>query len=168
MTVCPTCGAAREGKSTICRACGNDLPSAPRQRPVRAGVPSPAASGGNADSPGVGRVVRDPFVQPDGQFRMMVGDGPEIVLAAGNEYNLGRDPTFCPIGATFGPNISEQHACVWVADGRCFVRDLDSTNGTRVNGMPIAPGMDHEVSDGDLIGLAVKNMVVLRVSRDTE
>ena len=48
-------------------------------------------------------------------------------------------------------SISRAHAQLSVEAGRFHVRDLNSTNGTKVNGQPIA---DASLSDGDSIGLA--------------
>jgi pSer/pThr/pTyr-binding forkhead associated (FHA) protein len=45
-------------------------------------------------------------------------------------------------------NASRRHAEIRVVDGRHQLTDLKSTNGTRVNGMPIG---QHTLSYGDLI-----------------
>ena len=48
------------------------------------------------------------------------------------------------------PHISEQHASLRFTDGVFTLADLDSTNGTRLNGEPVHKS---ELADGDRIGL---------------
>ncbi len=66
------------------------------------------------------------------------------------EHLVGRDDGL-PIKMPIGP-VSGQHALLRVtADGRAFVRDLNSSNGTHVNGNRLAPEHDKEVRPGDEI-----------------
>lgn len=48
------------------------------------------------------------------------------------------------------PAISGEHAVIVMADGDALLEDLDSTNGTRVNGQPVRT---HFLRDGDVIEL---------------
>lgn len=48
------------------------------------------------------------------------------------------------------PNVSRQHALVYWEDGRLFIRDLGSTNGTLVNGRQVTSAI---VTDGDVISV---------------
>jgi hypothetical protein len=48
------------------------------------------------------------------------------------------------------PNISRRHAVIYWEAGRAFVKDLDSTNGTLLNGRPIA---SEALQDGDVLTL---------------
>ena len=74
-------------------------------------------------------------------------DGPgreAIVIRAGNRVReftrsrviLGRarDVDF----QLDDPNVSRRHAALYWSEGRVMVEDLDSTNGTMVNGYPIS------------------------------
>jgi pSer/pThr/pTyr-binding forkhead associated (FHA) protein len=54
------------------------------------------------------------------------------------------------------PHISEQHASIRFDDGTFTVTDLDSTNGTRVNGDPI---QKHALEDGDRVQLGETSWV---------
>ncbi len=47
-------------------------------------------------------------------------------------------------------HISDQHASIRFSEGRFTLTDLDSTNGTRLNGEAVQKA---EVTDGDRIGL---------------
>lgn len=49
--------------------------------------------------------------------------------------------------------VSRNHAMIEPADGRVMVKDLGSTNGTRLNGEKLEPMTGHEISNGDVIKL---------------
>jgi len=51
----------------------------------------------------------------------------------------------------YSGKVSKEHATIEVKDGRYALRDLDSTNGTFVNGQRIA---SHVLEDGDIVHLA--------------
>jgi uncharacterized protein YbaR (Trm112 family) len=67
-----------------------------------------------------------------------------IVLRAGNrvrEFNHGRVIVGRTKDVDFrvdDPNVSRRHAAIYWADGTLMVTDLDSTNGTMVNGYPVS------------------------------
>ncbi|MEK9500807.1 FHA domain-containing protein [Gaopeijia maritima] len=67
-------------------------------------------------------------------------DGERSVLGADGSADVRIDD----------PHISEQHASLRFHDGRFTLTDLDSTNGTRLNGEEVQKS---ELSDGDRIGL---------------
>ena len=49
------------------------------------------------------------------------------------------------------PMVSEHHAVFWHRNGKSWVRDLDSSNGTYVNGTKLTAAV--ELKDGDQIGI---------------
>ena len=61
------------------------------------------------------------------------------------EFLIGRDPQ-CQLRPA-SPAVSKQHCAIAVRDGKVFVRDCGSTNGTFVNGEQVAG--DREVKSGD-------------------
>lgn len=99
------------------------------------------------------------------------GPGPawmEVIAPAGGrclhrlgpgEMVLGRDSGCCDI-VVAGKTVSRRHALVRPAGAGFEIIDLDSTNGTRVNGRRI-----HDrrlLADGDLVGLGSGDQVQLR------
>jgi predicted component of type VI protein secretion system len=50
--------------------------------------------------------------------------------------------------------ISRRHAEIWHSDGCFFIRDLNSKNGTGVNGVSIQANTDCRLGDNDVIDLA--------------
>jgi pSer/pThr/pTyr-binding forkhead associated (FHA) protein len=47
--------------------------------------------------------------------------------------------------------VSRRHCCLALDGGECLVRDLGSTNGTRINGQLIKDGL---LRPGDVLGIA--------------
>lgn len=53
-----------------------------------------------------------------------------------------------------GGGLSRRHSAIWTTDGCLWIRDLASTNGTYVNGMPVTMGklaVGDEVQLGDIV-----------------
>ena len=90
---------------------------------------------------------------------MVSGPNPGAVQPVGKEpLVLGRDPMIK--GHIDDRGMSRQHAKIFQVAGVFFVQDMESTNGTRVNGEPLARARD--LKDGDHIQLGENT--VLRVS----
>lgn len=68
----------------------------------------------------------------------------EHLLKAG-ENTVGREGTDVLIE---DQTVSRRHALVILEDGKCFVEDLGSTNGTSVNGAQVSKGERVEVASG--------------------
>jgi hypothetical protein len=77
----------------------------------------------------------------------------EIVKAPGNPYpdrvSVGRARN-CDV-VMRDPSVSKLHAHFRVGPGILELVDIDSQNGTRVNGHPLAPHQPHTVGAGDVI-----------------
>ena len=75
-------------------------------------------------------------------------DGPDIVLDRPLVV-VGRDPR---CDARLGSlRVSRQHCCMTQTDGEVVVRDLGSTNGTRINGERVGVG---RLRPGDELSIA--------------
>jgi len=48
-------------------------------------------------------------------------------------------------------SVSSRHATLTLADGEYVLRDIGSTNGTRLNGKQLDPETDHRLKEGDTI-----------------
>ncbi|MDQ3623046.1 MAG: FHA domain-containing protein [Verrucomicrobiota bacterium] len=48
-------------------------------------------------------------------------------------------------------SVSSRHATLTLVDGDYVLRDIGSTNGTRVNGQALAPETDQRLQDGDRV-----------------
>ena len=69
----------------------------------------------------------------------------KLIAITGPEFLIGRDP-HCQLRPA-SPAISKQHCGVFARDGKLFVRDYGSTNGTFVNGEQVAG--EREITNHD-------------------
>lgn len=97
------------------------------------------AGGPNAGSDGFERYTASLIVvSGDGTGEEHVVERPRWLLGRGPEVDAGFDD----------PEMSQRHLRIEFARGRFHAIDLDSTNGTRVNGIGIASA---ELAHGDRI-----------------
>lgn len=87
-----------------------------------------------------------------------VNRGKDHRLEFQGEATLGRGRG-CDLAISDDSEISTRHCALIKKHGGLFVRDLDSTNGTSVNGVPIAA--DYPLQDGDVLGLGRTELRVL-------
>lgn len=124
---CFRCGAPNPSTRLYCTTCGDDLSNK--------------------------RASSDRYLGPNGRpvlARLSIQNG----AMAGRSYRFHQDVT--TIGRTNGNDlvisgrtVSRRHARLWFADGRWFLEDLQSANGTLVNNVRIyQPVM---LNDGDVI-----------------
>lgn len=74
------------------------------------------------------------------------------VLALEGELNIiGRNRSVCNIRIC-SDRVSQVHCMIFQSDGAIWIQDLDSSNGTRVNGQKIES--DTRLKSGDVIHLA--------------
>ena len=61
-------------------------------------------------------------------------------------------------------SVSRQHAAFALDDGVWSIVDLDSDNGTGVNGMELVPGVPHPLKSGDVVHLGDVSFIFLDVA----
>lgn len=84
-----------------------------------------------------------------------------IPLRGQSEYTLGRvsedQPIIPDIDLTefdaYVLGVSRLHAALKIGPQRISIRDLGSSNGTRVNGQRIVPHVDYPLKPGDFVAL---------------
>lgn len=90
-----------------------------------------------------------------------MGTGAVLPLPAASQALVGRgDPVskFYP-DVDLGPHgaldqgVGRRHARIFVQGGQVMIEDLDSVNGTLVNGQKVLPHQSRALSDGDQITL---------------
>jgi predicted component of type VI protein secretion system len=69
----------------------------------------------------------------------------KVIPVTSAEFVIGRDPQ-CQLRPA-SPAISKQHCALTIREGKAFVRDCGSTNGTFINGEQVAA--EREVKSGD-------------------
>jgi CheY-like chemotaxis protein len=71
---------------------------------------------------------------------------PEIDLLPYNAFNQG---------------VSRRHAVIELVDGRLFLKDLNSTNGTRLNNVPLKPHEPYRLRHGDQLTIGQLRLQLL-------
>lgn len=90
--------------------------------------------------------------------------GNELRFSGEQKLFVGRDPQQCGL-IVDNNKVSRRHLEIEIngASGRVRLRDLGSSHGTRVNGVPLPPDLWRECGAGDRITLAGEEEVVIRV-----
>lgn len=92
-------------------------------------------------------------VEPNGEL-VPLGGGDSIPLVR-ETLSIGRRES-CDITLNF-PNISGKHCELTFKDGRWNLRDLQSTNGVRVNGIKVIKRVLHP---GDQLSIAKRKYII--------
>ena len=85
--------------------------------------------------------------------KFMTPEGEHIPLS-GSTGSLGRKEFRSIVGSERAELISRQHIHFECEDGKYYIEDRNSTNGTKLNGSSISGKGRHLVKDGDKIELA--------------
>lgn len=64
---------------------------------------------------------------------------------------IGRNPNNCTLLINGDNSLSGRHCGIYVRRGHFYIRDLNSSNGTKVNGIPLADEI--EIRTGDVVKL---------------
>lgn len=145
MQVCAHCGTGNLEGVIYCQHCGVALAAVPLStRRLRAPGEPGGADGLSLDSVLILQIgeTPDPIVV---QIRQ------EIVL--GRYPHRGDGPTYLnltPYGAEEA-GVSRRHARLLHLHRAVYLMDMNSTNGTQLNGQPLPAGIEKRLRDGDEI-----------------
>ncbi|MBL7201124.1 MAG: zinc ribbon domain-containing protein [Anaerolineae bacterium] len=132
---CSVCGASVLPDQVFCASCGAAI------KPAEASAPAPVA--------------------PTGPYLEVVSSGAHIPLANQPELEIGRldevsgvypDVDMTPHGGEEG-GVSRRHARLIREGDAWAIVDLDSTNGTYINGTEMTAKSQQGIADGDTISL---------------
>lgn len=151
--VCPYCPSARAGDPALARTVKVD---ATRMEAIRVDAARPSSPPPVSPSPRHTEIIRrDPM--PAGIGWLVAAAGP----SRGKTHRI--DAGRATIGAAAncdvaleGDHISDRHASVRFHEGGFLVTDLDSTNGTFVNGEPV---QQRALADGDRLTLGTSEWI---------
>ena len=166
--VCPVCTTPRDSAAqAVCEVCGYDF------RTGRSGIPRPAAAG---PAPSVG-TRWDVVVEVDANLygkpspEAPVGHPPQTFTLFETESLVGRAApgVRAHVPLSHDPGVSRRHAVfVRQPDGGLVVRDLNSANGTQLNGQELLAGVDNPVRDGDVLAVGAWTRITVREVRPPE
>ena len=116
-------------------------------------------------------VVVDPslYTEPDPDIPLPVGEPERVFPLDFAENLLGRrsdrkdiHPEI-PVG---DPGVSHRHAkLLRQPDGGFILLDVGSTNGTKLNGVDVLPGVRTPLQDGDQITVGCWTRIILRAAQ---
>ncbi len=154
---CPSCGTENLPGTLFCVQCGTYLPSGgplrteplPEQEKGRRAHPRQEEMEGERKSPAVSIEVE------------MLSSGRKVLLSADREILAGRldaaHGIFPELDLTtdggLEQGVSRRHARIYMREGKCYIEDLDSTNGTFLNGERLTPYLPYVFHDGDTLML---------------
>lgn len=129
-------------------------------QPKKAIKPPPTNAPDNADKT---QILATP-ADPAHDLALRSSDGHYFLLqtqAAANGITLGRGKSsdlLCDL-----PSISAQHAGFSYTRGQWYVYDLNSTNGTEINGALCEPGIRQRIKPNDVITLGEQTFTALTI-----
>ncbi|WP_394747141.1 FHA domain-containing protein [Spongiimicrobium salis] len=88
-----------------------------------------------------------------------------IALKEDQEYSIGRSGSSAIINID-DPSISRMHALVWKSNGKVYLKDLDSSNGSFVNGKRITAHEPVEIKITDRIKIATSSLILIEKAED--
>lgn len=121
-------------------------------------VPAPPVVAASAAMPDADRLSDDPMIDArmraaDDMATVTVGDLEHDVLLEGDRVTVGRLAD-CAIRLS-DANASREHAAFIREGAGWAIRDLDSTNGTLLNGEPVQQALLH---DGDIVEIGLTRL----------
>ena len=166
MIKCPSCGKSHPENTLFCDDCGAYLLAEGRKRTDPLGIEDVAWM--EADF-GVVTPLESSTTKPLTVRISVLDSGRQIELPLDKEISIGRldaatatfpDVDLIPDGG-MEKGVSRRHAKITRKGSELFIEDLDSVNGTFLNGKRLTPYLPHALKSEDEIRLG---KLVLRVS----
>jgi hypothetical protein len=151
---CPACRTPRPSGDRFCETCGHDF-AAPEPPLWELVIEADRAYHARFASGGM------PFPE-DCPPRCLPVDAAELRIGRSGPTANGADTPQIS-GAADDPALSRRHAVLRrLHDGTYAIEDLGSTNGTEVNGRPLAAGSPVALGDGDRVHLGAWTGITIR------
>ena len=155
---CPRCGTALRTSARFCPTCGFDLTSQ-EMHAAQAFGGTPVGSPGNPKAP---PPAGNAGMQPSNRTQLLsdtsgitgliirsMGGGSQKFPISKPILTVGRAPDNDIV--INHPAVSGHHLKLTVTGETVTVTDLNSTNGTQLNGQPISPNTPHAARPGDVL-----------------
>jgi len=129
----------------------------------------PGAQAGGAQNAGMQRQqalqnqenYRRPVAPPAGRrLRMLRQKTGQTVVLNKNQFIIGKSQSLADFCIADNQTISRKHALLFEDNGGWYVDDLNSLNGTCVNGQKVVPGQAVRLKGGDEISLSDETFLV--------
>ena len=170
MITCPNCQHQEISGAIFCSKCGAQLPQA--DKTLATSAIKTATIKNTFDSRSIPSFPPPPADASDSVLALHVINSGDIIHASGGkEFTLGRstkgqsivpDIDLTPYQA-YESGVSRLHANIRIKNSQITIMDLESANGTRINGKPIEPHSEHSLIHGDILTLGkIKIQVLIR------
>jgi hypothetical protein len=146
---CPACNEENPVSEVICRVCMTNLASV---SPTPRGEVAPDPISDTLVLRKKGKDNEKSLVTPAVLTFSRLSDGRSLPVAGGGVLGRNGDA-----GAFFSDSrtVSRRHAKVDFRSEAWWIEDLNSTNGTWVNGSRLDPGRPHPLKKGDTVALSL-------------
>ncbi|MBN1488267.1 MAG: FHA domain-containing protein [Anaerolineae bacterium] len=161
--ICPSCGAENLPGTLFCVQCGTYLPSG---GPLRTEpLPEQEETQGRRDGAEAGGTTNGKALSIEVEI---LNTGRKVLLSAEWEILVGRldaaHGIFPELDLTtdggLEQGVSRRHSRIYTRDNVCFIEDLDSTNGTFLNGERLTPYLPYTFRDGDILMLGTMRLKI--------
>jgi hypothetical protein len=164
MIVCTNCNHQNLSGAVFCSECGAPLQLADalttqniKVVPERMRVPKKQPA------------VTEPPAGDNWVTLHLLDSGHVLPLAERNEFTMGRSSEGQPIMPdidlspyqAYARGVSRLHAVIRRAVGQIVLMDLDSANGTYINGKKIEPNVEEPIANGDIVALGKLKIQIL-------
>ena len=159
LTTCPDCNAPRHSDDAVfCEDCGFNFTSGAHGEPK---APPPVVTEWEV------AVSIDPSLKTAESPEPPADFYPSTMMLMGESYLIGRRSdkrgVFPEISLDADDAVSHRHALITrTPDGGIVVRDVGSSNGTRLNGVDVEPLIDTALKDGDVITVGHWTKIAVR------
>lgn len=146
---CPTCGHENPPDARFCENCGAAL-TAPASVP--APTPAPAEAPPVEPPPVAVPVAALVIAETGTELPLDFSKGEVLIGRADPVSRVFPDVDLTPHGG-YEAGVSRKHCRIFKQGDQFFVEDLQSTNGTKLNGRFIPPNQPQPLNDGDVLEL---------------
>lgn len=158
---CPSCKLRNKPGAILCIFCGTPL-SGPQQD-----TRATDRLGEEDQIPNLSGKYTDSLV-PESGLGIYLENTLPVTVIGDEEVILGRRASgtgglvidLVPFDA-IQMGVSRRHAAIHREEDGCYITDLNSTNGTRINGQRLLPNTPFCLSGGDVVRLGRLNLLVL-------
>ncbi len=170
MISCPNCQYEELSGALFCSQCGSQLTQIEEQ--VATSTIQTATIENAFNGTSIPSFPPPPADAADSIIALHILNSGDIIHAnGGKEFTLGRstpgqsivpDIDLTPYQA-YEAGVSRLHANIRIKGSQITVMDLESANGTRINGKPIDPLAEHSLMHGDILTLGkIKIQILIR------
>lgn len=160
MIICPNCRNSEPPGALFCSRCGN------RIEHLAADQPAPETSHASASQ----STPPQSKYKPSNDLSIMLLDGGDVIRLSGrSEYTIGRaspdQPNSPDVDLTayraYERGVSRLHVRLQVGGEKMSITDLNSVNGTLLNGKRLPANQPYLVNHGDILTLGKMKIQIL-------